>query len=88
MCRETRAQYHRVVNMVKRDSEIISMNKMFEAMANSNKYDLFTESRKLKWQNNNLFKTMDNASNDADIANLLGKKYDELYNSMSYNSQI
>ncbi len=29
--------------------------------------------------------TIDNASNDADIANLFGKKYDEIYNSVSYN---
>ncbi len=31
------------------------------------------------------FSGLDNASNDADIANLFGKKYDELYNSVSYN---
>ncbi len=35
MSRITRAQYHRVVNMVKRDCVKISMNKMAEAMADS-----------------------------------------------------
>ncbi len=44
-----------------------------------------TESRKLEGRNINLSKTIDNASNDADIANLFCKKYDELYNSVSYN---
>ncbi len=82
MHRVTRSQYHRVANMVKRDSIKISMNKMAEAMA----CDFFTESRKLKGQNNNLYKTIDNASNDADIANLFCKKYNELYNSVSYNN--
>ncbi len=38
-------------------------------MAESNTHDFFTESRKLKGRNINLF----------------GKKYDELYNSESYN---
>ncbi len=68
MHRVTRAQYHRVVNMVKRDSVKISMNKMSEAITNCNTHYCFTESRKLKEQNNILFKTIDNASNDADIA--------------------
>ncbi len=71
--------------MVKRDSVKISMNKMTEAMADGNTHDFFTESRKLKGQNINLSKTIDNASNNADIANLFGKIYDELYNSESYN---
>ncbi len=54
MRRVTRAQYHRVVNMVKRDSVKISMNKMAEAMADINTCDFFTESRKLKGRNINL----------------------------------
>ncbi len=49
------------------------MNKMAEAMANSNTCDVFTESRKLRGRNNNLSKT---------IVNLFGKKYDEPYNSV------
>ncbi len=47
---------------------------MDEAMADSNTLDIFTERRKLKVRNINLSKTLDNASNDADIANLFGKK--------------
>ncbi len=85
MRRVTRAQYHRVVNMVKRDNVKITMNKMAKALADSNTHDFFTESWKLKGRNINLSKTIDNASNDADIANLFGQKYDELYNSVSYN---
>ncbi len=64
--------------MVKRDSVKISMNEMAEAIADSNTCDFFTESMKLKGPNINLSKTIENASNDADIANLFGKKYDEL----------
>ncbi len=79
MHRVARAQYHRVVNMVKRNSVKISMNKIAEAMVNSNTHDFFTESRKLKGRNNNLSKTIDNASNDADIANLFDKKYGKIW---------
>ncbi len=71
--------------MVKRDSVKIGMNKMAETMANSNTHNLFTESRKLMGRSKIFSKTIDNASNDADISNLFGKKYDELYNSVSYN---
>ncbi len=46
--------------MVKRDSDKIRMNQMAEVMADRNTCDFFTESRKLKGQNNNL----SNASND------------------------
>ncbi len=80
MRRVTRAQYHIVVYMLKRDSVTISVNKMAEAMDNSNTHDFVTESRKLKGQNINLSKTIDNASNDADIANLFGK----IKNMMNY----
>ncbi len=71
--------------MVKRDSDKISMNKKAEATTTSNTHDFFKESRKRKGRKSDLSKTIDNVSNDATVANLFGKKYDELYNSVSYD---
>ena len=85
MCRVTRAQYHRVIKIVKRNDNQIKMNKMAEALTNNNTRDLFAESRRLKGRNSNLPKTVDDATNDEDISTLFAKKSKYLYNSVSYN---
>lgn len=85
MRRVTRAQYHRAIKMVKRNSDKITMNKMAEALINNKTRDLFAESRRFKGRNSNLPKSVDDAKSDVDISSMFRDKYDSLYNSVPFN---
>ena len=86
MHRVSRAKYHRAVRYVKRNSDKLRMERMADAIVSNNSRDLWGEVKRIKGSNSTVASNIDGCSNNEDIAQLFCNKYDDLYNSVSYDS--
>ena len=85
--RLSRAQYHRAVKKVIRESDMVKMEKMAEALSKNNYRDLWKEVKKIKGRNRTCTNCIDGHSDDADICDVFQNKYEELYNCVHYDVQ-
>ncbi len=86
MITKTRYQYHLALRHVKRNERIIRMNNMADSIISSNNYrDFWTEVKKLRGKSTNMPTVVDNAHGQDNIAEVFSKKYEELYNVVSYD---
>ena len=69
--RLSRAQYHRAVKQVIRESDMVKMEKMAEALSKNNYTDLWKEVKKIKGRNGKCTNCIDGHSDDADIVMFL-----------------
>ena len=58
---------------------------MSQALLANKSSDFWKEIRKVKGNGDTLPSVIDNMSNDEDISDLFAKKYDQLYNSVSFD---
>ena len=86
--RMSRARYHRVVRQLKKNANSVRMQKMVQAISNNDSRKLWSEVRKFKGKCNIVTSSIDNVSDKKSIANLFGKKYNDLYNSVSYDADL
>ncbi len=89
MRRVTRARYHRVLKMVKKDHDIVRKEKMAEAVYNNNSRDLFAEVRRMNARKSLiLLVLMVWQGGDQEISQLFSNKYEQLYNSVPCDSNV
>ena len=84
--RITRARYHKAIRGVIRDHDSIVMERMANAILDSNHRDLWREVKKIKGRNNTVSANVDGFTTDSDIAAVFSRKYDNLYNSVPYST--
>ena len=87
MKRKTRLKYHYAIRSVTKENLRIRNCKMGEAIAKNNDRVLWDEVRKMTKTTHDLPNMMDGIAGTEEIANIFGKKYKTLYNSVSYNMQ-
>ena len=70
-----------------RESDMVKMEKMAEALSKNNYRDLWKEVKKIKGRNRTCTNCIDGHSDDADICDVFQNKYEELYNCVHYDVQ-
>ena len=83
--RRTRAKYHYCIREVKKNELLHKKQAMARSIAENNSRNLWTECRKIRQKLANSPNCMDTVVGDKNITELFGYKYDELYNSVSYD---
>ena len=83
--KRTRAKYHYTLRTVEKNKENICSQKLAEALSGNRNRDFWKEVKKIKQTKSTIPKSVDNVSNPQDISNLFADKYNELYNSVSYD---
>ena len=84
--RKTRADYHRNIKVVKRNSEKLRHIKMAEDIASNNSRNLWQEIKRIKGCNKSLPMSIDGVFGDKNIADAFADKFEKIYNSVSYDS--
>ena len=85
--RRTRATYHYKIRKLKKDREKLQKEAMAKAISENNSRQLWTEVRKIRNKNSSTINCIDDITGNSCIAELFSKKYNELYNSVSYEEQ-
>ena len=85
--RKTRAQYHYAIRKVKKEHIRLRNIRMGEAVADNNDRLLWNEVKKISSTNNKLPTAMDGCTDTDEISNIFAGKYENLYNSVGYQSQ-
>ena len=85
--RRTRATYHYKIRKLKKDREKLQKEAMAKAISENNSRQLWTEVRKIRNKNSSSINCIDDITGNSCIAELFSKKYNELYNSVSYEEQ-
>ena len=86
MHRVSRYKYHQAVRFVKRNADKIRMEKMAEAISRNSSRDLWKEVKSMKGANSCVASSIDGLSCSKEIADMFLNKYNDLYNSVSYDS--
>jgi len=82
--RKTRWEYHLILNIVKCNKDAISVHKMSEGLSGTG---YWPEIKRKKGHTNVVPSTIDSVQGGESIANLFQDKYNQLYNSVSYDKQ-
>jgi len=82
--RKTRWEYHRMLKIVKSNKEAISADRMAKGVSG---YGFWSEVKKTMGHSNSLTSTVDGVQGSEEIAKLFQEKYNNLYNSVAYDSQ-
>ena len=82
--RKTRWEYHHMLKIVKRNQEVISAHKMSEGLAGTG---FWSEVKRIIGNKYSVCNTIDSIQGGANIANLFKDKYNQLYNSVSFDTQ-
>ena len=85
MRRLSRAKYHKACKDVLRKADVMQMEKMAHAISENKTRDLWKEVRKIKGRSNFAPGNIDGCTDNTEIADLFGKKYMDLYNSVPYD---
>ena len=85
MRRKTRLQYHYAVRCIDKNKDAIRSAKMAENSLNNNK-DLWVEAKKSRGAHNKLPLMVDGITGDENISKGLAEKFENLYNSVGYDS--
>ena len=83
--RRARKEYHNAVRALRLDHHQLHRQKVSQALLANKSSDFLKEIRKVKGNGDTLPSVIDNMSNDEDISDLFAKKYDQLYNSVSFD---
>ena len=76
---------HDAVRALRLDQHQLHRQKVSQALLANKSSDFWKEIRKVKGNGDALPSVIDNMSNDEDISDLFAKKYDQLYNSVSFD---
>ena len=82
---QARKEYHNAVRALRLDQHQLHRQKVSQALLDNKSSDFWKEIRKVKGNGDTLPSVIDNMSNDEDISDLFAKKYDQLYNSVSFD---
>jgi len=85
--RRTRAQYHRAIRHVRQHERDIVNEKLAEAIIENRNRDLWAEVRRVRRNRSSVSSVVDGLSQAEDIAEVFASKYQDLYTSVSYNSE-
>ena len=83
--RRTRARYHSMLRRVKRNEGLLQSAKMAENFVANNRKEFWTEVKKLKGGASKTPACIDGSHGDDSIAQVFGRKYQQLFNHVSYN---
>ena len=83
--RRTRAQYHLAIRRVKLNKDACSANKMADSLRSKNTSEFWAEVRKMRGGKRRIPEFVDDSHGSDNISKLFLSKYDELYNSVSYD---
>ena len=83
--RRARKEYHNAVRALRLDQHQLHRQKVSQALLNNKNCDFWKEIRKAKGNCDALPSVIDCMSKDEDISDLFAKKYDQLYNSVSFD---
>ena len=85
LMRKARAEYRRAVKYVKRHQDVLTADRMSNALLNDNKRPFWSEVRKTLGKHTNVPSVIDDVDIDEGIYNLFSSKYKELYTSVPYD---
>ena len=83
--RRTRAKYHYCIREVKKNELLYKKQAMASSIAENTSRNLWSECRKIRQKISNSPICMDTMVGDKNITELFGRKYNELYISVSYD---
>ena len=85
--RRARSQYHNAVRLLGRDQLNTQKDRVAQALLADQKINFWKEIRKMKGKNDTLPTVVDGINKEGDISELFASQYDDLYNSVSYDSE-
>lgn len=85
--RSTRAKYHQIQKDIANQKKDISASKMADSLLSNKSRDLWTEVKKINNSTKSVPSQVDGKSTDSDIASVFAENYEQVYNSVSYDSQ-
>ena len=85
--RRTRSLYHLAIRKVNRDKAIHIATHMTNTFRGKDDKSFWKSVKKVNKSNASLPSTVDNVQGTENISNLFAEKYNDLYNSVSYNSE-
>ena len=83
--RKTRARYHQAIRLTEQNNETNKANAMARSFLKNNSQDFRSAVRKEHKKTRNIITNIDGIDNVQGNANLFAEKYDDLYNSVSYD---
>ena len=83
--RRTRAEYHRAVKRVKAQANSIASAKMADALVQNHSRDFWREVKKTNKSAKPVPSTMDGVTGEREISEVFARKYERLYNGVSYD---
>jgi hypothetical protein len=85
--RSTRARYHYAIRSIKKDKEKCISKKIAEALTEDNSRNFWDEINKIKRKSKQLPDLVEGAQGTKEIGALFASKYDNLFNSVSYDKE-
>lgn len=85
--RKTRAAYHYAIRRVKRDKQTLVRQRFADALLSDNSRDLWSEVKKISGKRAIPARVVDGHATAESISEFFAHKYQELYNSVPYDSQ-
>ena len=82
--RRARKEYHNAVRALRLDQHQLHRQRVSQPLLTNTNSDFWKEIRKAKGNGDALPSVIDSMSKDKDILDLFAKKYDQLYNSVSF----
>ena len=85
--KQSRAEYHHAVKIVKKNEDRVRSECMAKSLANNEHKKLWKEVNKVKGRKKALPAVVDGVKGDAKIAGIFANKYKQLYSSVAYDSE-
>ena len=86
MRRKTRASYHYAIMFIKKNNDFIIANKMAKELLKTHPTEFWNDVKKVKGVKFLYPNNVDGVNGESEISNLFANKWEELYNSVSYNN--
>ena len=83
--RTSRAKYHQAIRHTRKQNDMAKANKLATSMLNKRSRDFWTEVAKIRGSNHKLPGSVDGIQSEPNISEHFARKYEHLYNSVSYN---
>lgn len=83
--KSTRLKYHYAIKMIKKCRDLVTSNNMAESMLSNKPKEFWSDVKKVRGGKFGLPATIDGISNNINISEAFAKKFEELYNSVSYD---
>ena len=85
--RTTRAHYHKARKFAIKHKDILQSERLAESHMNDTSTEFWQNVKKCRPKKQSLPTTVDDAQNPKNISDLFKTKFDEIYNSISYNEE-